>query len=130
MLLAHVRLVDVGPFEDTTFPFASPSQLPRLATVVVGGGGVGKTSLLAAIASTRPGHTLPQSRPWASASGNSASGSGTNASDAPVAVGEWALDDDDPSRPHLLRVASPNATLEDERDDEALLRRREQTLFD
>jgi hypothetical protein len=44
-------------------------------------------------------------------------------------VCDWVLGDDDPTRPHPLRVASPNAAL-DEREDEALLRRREQALFD
>jgi hypothetical protein len=44
-------------------------------------------------------------------------------------VCDWVLGDDDRARPHPLRVASPNAALE-EREDEALLRRREQALFD
>jgi hypothetical protein len=46
-----------------------------------------------------------------------------------VAVTEWLLGDDDPLRPHPLRVMTPNATV-DERDDQATLRRREQSLFD
>jgi hypothetical protein len=131
MLLAQLRLVDVGPFEDLTFPFAAPPELPRLATVIVGGGGVGKTSLLAAIASTRPGHAMPQSRPWVSAV--SAASAVRAVPAAPTAIAEWALDDDDPSRPHPLRVASPNSSSSpalDEREEEAMVRRREQTLFD
>jgi hypothetical protein len=45
------------------------------------------------------------------------------------AVASWMLDDDEPARPHALVTASPTAVLE-EREDEALLRRREQALFD
>ena len=120
MLLAHARLVEIAPFPDVTFRFVSEEGTPRLMNVILGSGGVGKTSLLAAIASTRPGHALPQSRPWAKPS---ESATPTFASAA------WALDDDDPARPHPLRVASPNAVFE-EREDEALLRRREQALFD
>jgi hypothetical protein len=121
MLLAQARLVGVAPFPDVTFPFAASEPAPRLMTVILGGGGVGKTSLLAAIASTRPAHTLPQTRPWAKPS--------VEGAPPAFAVTEWTLDDDDPARPHPLRVASPNAAL-DERDDETLLRRREQALFD
>jgi hypothetical protein len=42
-------------------------------------------------------------------------------------VTDWVLGDDDPARPHALRVASPNAALE---GDEMTLRRREQAHFD
>jgi hypothetical protein len=119
MLLVQARVSGVTPFQDVTFPFATPEGAPRLVTVVLGGGGVGKTSLLGAIASTRPGHALPQTRPWMK----------PPMGGAPFAVTSWALDDDDPARPHVLRVASPNAVLE-EREDESLLRRREQSHFD
>jgi hypothetical protein len=116
MLLAQARVVGVGPLGDLTFPFADDDGAPRRAVVVLGGGGVGKTSLLAAIASTRPGYAvaLPRAR---------------KAKRLPFAVTEWALGDDDPARPHPLRVASPNVRLE-EREDEEALRRREQALFD
>src|SRR5258706_12328976 len=120
MLLAQVGLSSVAPFQDVTFPFATAEGAPRLVTVVLGGGGVGKTSLLASIASTRPGHALPQTRPWVKPQGDGPH---------PFAVASWALDDDDPARPHVLRVASPNAVIE-EREDESLLRRREQAHFD
>src|SRR4051812_9988205 len=123
MLLVQARLSAVAPFHEVTFPFATPEGAPRMVTVVLGGGGVGKTSLLAGIASTRPGHALPQTRPWMMMTPRPAEGP------HPFAVASWALDDDDPARPHVLRVASPNAALE-EREDEALLRRREQSHFD
>jgi hypothetical protein len=116
MLLSQVRLVGYGPFEDLTVSLADESGAPKRLAVVLGSGGVGKTSLLAAIASTRPGSAIPP-RPRAGASSPS------------FVVADWVLGDDDPARPHVLRVASPNAVLE-EREDEALVRRREQALFD
>ncbi len=116
MQLSQVRLVGVGPFEDLTVPLSDESGAMRRLTIVLGAGGVGKTSLLASIASTRPGSSVPV-RPRAGA-----------ASPAFV-VADWVLGDDDPARPHPLRVTSPNAVL-DEREDLAVLRRREQALFD
>jgi hypothetical protein len=116
MQLSQVRLVGVGPFEDLTVPLSDDAGALRRLTVVLGAGGVGKTSLLAAIASTRPGSAVPV-RPRPAAVGPS------------FVVADWVLGDDDPARPHPLRVASPNAVLE-EREDEAVLRRREQALFD
>lgn len=117
MLLSRVRLVGTGPFEDATFAFGDEGAAPRLATVVLGGPCGGKTSLLAAIASTRPGHAIAQlgARAEGGAAGH--------------VICDWVLGDDDPPRPHVLRVASPNAKL-DEPEDVALVRRREQTLFD
>jgi hypothetical protein len=115
MHLASARLVGLGPIDDTTFRFGDPLGAPRKTTVVLGGGGVGKTTLLAAIASTRPGHAVAQR---------------TRRTGQPsFAVTEWALGDDDPARPHTLRVMSPNAVL-DEAEEVAVLHRREQVLFD
>lgn len=128
MLLLRARLVGIGPFDDATFTLGEagptgagapePARSPRSATVVIGGAGAGKTSLLAAVASTRPGHAVAQllGRADAGAPGH--------------VVTDWHLGDDDPARPHPLRVASPNAKLDDEPEDLALVRRREQTLFD
>jgi len=117
LLLARIRLVGLGPFGNITVPFCDADGLPRNVVVLFGGEGIGKTSILAAIATTRPGHTVAQIQPTSRPEG------------PPFAVAEWLLGDDDPSRPHALVVASPSARL-DERDDEALLRRREQALFD
>lgn len=117
MLLVRARLVGIGPFDDTTFAFGEPDARPRPVTVVIGGACSGKTSLLAAIASTRPGHAVAQ------LTGRAESGTPGHA------VTEWHLGDDDPARPHALRVASPNAKT-DEGEDVALVRRREQTLYD
>lgn len=144
MLLVSARLVGIGPFDDTSVLFsrtlpAWPSlpdaggasddaaiaaialgdadERPRPVTVVIGGPCSGKTSLLAAVASTRPGHAVAQltGRAEAGAPGH--------------VVTEWHLGDDDAARPHPLRVASPNAKT-DEGDDLALVRRREQALYD
>lgn len=107
----------VGPFDDATFTFGEDQSRPRLANVIIGGACSGKTSLLSAIASTRPGHAVAQMV-------------GRAESGVPgYAVADYALGDDDPARPHTLRVVSPNAKLEDE-EDGGLARRREQTLFD
>ncbi len=116
MQLSQVRLVGVGPFEDLTVRLGDDEGALRRLTVVLGAGGVGKTSLLASIASTRPGSSVPV-RPRLGQTG------------AAFVVADWILGDDDPARPHPLRVTSPNAVLE-EREDEAVLRRREQALFD
>jgi hypothetical protein len=131
MLLAEVRLVGVGPVEDLTFRFAPVDEAPRPLTVIVGGGGVGKTSLLSAIASTRPGQAMPQSRPWSQprAATLFAAGGAEARPVAPFAVADWMTGDDDPARPHPLRVASPNAVL-DEKEDEGMARRREQAVFE
>lgn len=112
-----MRLVGIGPFDDATFTFGEDIARPRLANVIIGGSCSGKTSLLTAIASTRPGHAVAQLV-------------GRTESGVPgYAIADYALGDDDPTRPHTLRVASPNAKLDDE-EDGGLARRREQTLFD
>lgn len=118
MQLLGVRVAGVGPFENLTFRFGDVGDRPRSMTVVLGGAGVGKTSLLAAIASTRPGHAVVQSRAGQTTSG--------------FVVADWALGDDDPSRPHPLRVVTPNAPPAEVGEDEvaSTARRREQALFD
>jgi hypothetical protein len=115
MQLGRVRVVGFAPLRDVTFPFADEAGSPRKQVVVLGGGGVGKTTLVSAIASTRPGHAvaLRSRRPG----------------EPSFAVADWLIAAEDPLRPHPLRVASPNAALGEE-EDRALLRRREQALFD
>jgi hypothetical protein len=54
-------------------------------------------------------------------------------SPSPFVIADWLLGDDDPGRPHPLRVVSPNARLEEvmaETESQSLLRRREQALFE
>jgi hypothetical protein len=118
MRLARVRLVGVGPFDDLEVPFCDALGAPRAVTCVTGSGGVGKTTLLAAVASTRPGYCAAQPRPR-----------GAAPPATPFVVADWLPSDDDPPRPHPVRLVSPNAPV-DEGDGGALLRRREQALFD
>lgn len=118
--LLRLRLVSLGPFGDLTIPLCDDEGSPKPVVVLFGGEGLGKTTILSAIATTRPGHAIAQHQPWRTEA---------SADGPPFVVADWQLGDDDPNRPHPLKVASPNARL-DERDDEALLRRREQTLFD
>jgi hypothetical protein len=117
VLLSRVRLVNVGPFDDLTLSFEDAAGAPRRFLVLFGGDGVGKTSLLSAIASTRPGYAVAQLRPRGEEGAPS------------FVVADWQLGVDDPARAHPLRVASPGAKL-DEADDAGVLRRREQSLFD
>ncbi len=116
VLLAQIRLSGSSVQEDLHLSLTDERGAPRRLVVLFGAEGVGKTAILAAIASTRPGHSVVQTaRPGAPPT---------------FAVADWSLGDDDPQRPHLLRVLNPNARLEVERDDEVLARRREQALFD
>jgi len=112
----------VGPFEDTTLVLVPGGEdeaaPPRPATVLFGADGTGKTTLLSTLAQTRPGHTVP---PLPAPGGPRGPG---------WAVAAYLLGEDDPSRPHPLVVASPNATLEDETAEVAAARRREQAIFD
>ncbi|XXT16541.1 hypothetical protein WME94_40550 [Sorangium sp. So ce429] len=117
MLLSRVRLAHVGPFDDLSLSFGDAAGTPRRLVVLFGGDGVGKTSILSAIASTRPGYAVAQLR------------SRGEEGAPPVVVTDWRLGTDDPARAHPLRIASPNARL-DEPEDAALLRRREQSLFE
>lgn len=115
MHLARVRLVGLGPFDDLSLSFSADDLAPRLLTVILGGGGVGKTTLLGAIASTRPGSAVVQHR--------------ARTSRLAHAVTFWRMGQDEPDRPHPLRIASPNAQL-DEPEEISVMHRREQALFD
>ncbi len=124
MRLSTLELFGLGALSGVKLSFGAlggPEEAPRALTVLFGADGVGKTSVLAAIASTRPGHPLPLLP-------RRARGSDAPA-EVPFAVTEWLLGDDDSERPHALRCASPNAQL-GEQEAEAGLRRREQALFD
>jgi hypothetical protein len=122
MKLLQAALVGVGPFDKLVLPFADENGEARAVTVLHGAGGVGKSSVLAAIASTRPGHCVVQ-LPRLEAQGSAAPASPA------FAACDWALGQDEPARPHALSLASPNARLAPTDEAEAL-RRREQALFD
>jgi len=89
------------------------------ALVLHGAAGVGKSSVLAALASTRPGHCVVQPTRWDPA----------ESAPTPFAACDWLLGPDEPQRPHPLSVVSPNARL-NVNDEQEALRRREQALFD
>ena len=117
MHLLKMRLSGLGPFEDLELSFSTDDGAPRLMTVVDGGGGVGKTTLLTALANTRPGNAVV----------NSALGSDR---ETPGSVAcEYLLGQDDEERPQVLVVGSPNLRVLPD-DESELLRRREQAFFD
>jgi len=119
MKLLQAVLVGVGQFEKLVLPFANESGEARALTVIHGAGGVGKSSVISAVASTRPGHCVVQS----------VRSDSLESSPQPFAACDWALGQDEPLRPHPLSVVSPNARL-NVNDEQEALRRREQALFD
>jgi len=112
--LTSLRLAHLPPFGDVTIPFAEEDGSPRPLTVFFGGGGVGKTTVLGAIAATRPGYAV--------ALAPAVEGS-------PLVVTEWSLGADDTERPHALRIATPTGRVDADEHAEAM-RRREQAHFD
>ena len=148
MRLVSVRLRNVGVFEDTTVrlaegdtapaharddgddgddPRVSEVLKPRPVTVLFGADGIGKTTLLTALAVTRPGYALPPA-PYPRTS--PAIGTPPPPAGPACVTTAWLLGEDDPERPHPLVVTSPSAVLDGETADAASARRREQALFD
>ncbi len=121
MHLLGLRIAGLMPFRDIVLPFVDDSGEPRMLTVLYGASGVGKTTVIHAIGSTRPGYAIAQPK--------AASMAPPGAQELPWANADWRLGDDDPERPHALRISSPGATLFQDPETE-LLRRREQALFD
>lgn len=127
MRLGAVHIAGVGPFDElelSLFEGAEEGDLgatTRGTTVLFGADGTGKTTLLAAIAQTRPGHALPILIPAARAPSDGP---------PPACVTRWLLGDDDPARPHALVVSGPNVALTGETPEATTARRREQALFD
>lgn len=133
MRLLSLRLRNVGVFADTEVVLADDARgetrEPRLVNVLFGADGIGKTTLLTALSVTRPGYSLPPV-PHPRAFGPGLGASARPPEVPSYAVTEWLLGADDPERPHPLVVASPTAVIDAEAADEALTRRREQSLFD
>jgi hypothetical protein len=126
MRVSRVELVAMGPFDHVVFPFSDEQGEPRAVTVIHGGGGVGKSTLLSAIATSRPGNAAVQApRSVMTSSPDRAEAE----ADRSYAVCHYALGIDDPQRPHALCVASPNARVLPA-DEQETLRRREQAVFD
>ncbi len=126
MYLTSIRLVAVGPFDDLVVPFADDDGKPRRVSVIHGAGGVGKTTLLTAVAATRPGNSVVLSP---GVLGGAPPDPSLSRPVVPQAVCEYWLGQDDPERPHALRVGTPGARL-GASDEEEAFRRREQALFD
>lgn len=137
MRLVSLRLENVGPFEGTTIRFGDSDPVddgdaapaPRPVTILFGADGIGKTTLLASLAVTRPGYAIPPP-PTPAIRAARAVGTAPAVDAAPLVKTEWLLGEDDPERPHPLVVTSPNAILPSETPDTALPRRREQALFE
>lgn len=125
MHLLGLRIAGLAPFRDLVLPFVDDGGEPRMVTVLYGTSGVGKTTILHAISTTRPGNTVAQPK--------GGLGRGVHPAlpdDAfPWVNADWRLGDDDPERPHPLSIASPSASVLSDADAE-LLRRREQAYFD
>jgi hypothetical protein len=116
MYLLRAHLTRLGLFDDIEVSFCSDGE-PRLMTVIHGGGAVGKTTLLTAIANTRPGHAVVNN------------GLYREDEEPGQVVCDYHLGQDDPDRPHPLVIASPNAKVFDESERE-MQRRKEQSLFE
>lgn len=125
MQLVAARLVRAGPFRDLHLPFADDDGRPRRFTVVYGGAGVGKSTLLAALQATRPGHTVALSPGMLPGLGFDPG----SPRPTPQAICDYWLGQDEPERPHPLRVASPGVRIGDSDQEDAFLRR-EQALFE
>ncbi len=123
MLLLDVQLIGVGPFASQRLVFADDAGTPRPFSVLHGAAGVGKTSILGAVAATRPGHAVPlrAGPPLLIAAGEA------EAERESLAISRWWLGLDEPDRPHGLLVTSPNVRLEGE---PGTLQRREQLLHE
>lgn len=117
MYLERVRVVGLGPFDELELDLCERPGEPRPLTVVYGEGGTGKTTLLSAIAATRPSHHVVQTSVWRRPNAN------------PHAVCHWRLGSEDPDRPHALKVSTPGVSVEPDDADEQL-RRRELIHFD
>ncbi|MFO7566577.1 MAG: hypothetical protein R6X02_28295 [Enhygromyxa sp.] len=117
MYLERARVVGLGPFDQLELEFCDLPGEPRLLTVVHGDGGTGKTTLLSAIAATRPGNHVVQTSVW------------RHPNTKPHAICDWRLGSEDPERPHPLVVATPGFSAEADEQAEQL-RRRELVHFD
>lgn len=117
MRLIRATLAHSGPFDRVELPFADEQGRPRALSVVHGGAGVGKTTVLHAVAVTRPGHAVAQLV------------RGPSEGLPAHAACSWQLGADDPARPHPLSVASPHVRFSPDDETEAL-RRKEQAYYD
>ena len=117
MYLERARVVGLGPFDRLDVDLCDRPGEPRLLTVIHGDGGTGKTTLVSAIAATRPGNHIVQTSVWRQPSAK------------PHVICDWQLGAEDPERPHPLVIATPGFSAEADEQAEQL-RRREVVHFD
>ncbi len=117
MYLERARVIGLGPFDRLEVDLCDRPGEPRLLTVIHGDGGTGKTTLVSAIAATRPTNHIVQTSVWRRP--------GTK----PHAICDWRLGAEDPERPHALVVTTPGFSAEADEQAEQL-RRRELMHFD
>ncbi len=126
MRLLLADLTRVGPFDSLRLSLIEGESKARSLTVIHGAGGVGKSSLLQAIANTRPGQ-VSTLQPGVSERAFSLGHEEREA--LPSAQTHWLLGQDDLERQHPLCLASPNTRVHASEELE-VLRRREQSVFD
>jgi hypothetical protein len=117
MYLERARVVGLGPFEQIDVELCDRPGEPRLLTVIYGDGGTGKSTILSAIAATRPGNHVVQTSVW------------RQPNSKPHVICEWRLGVEDPERPHPLAVTTPGFSAEADEQLEQL-RRREVVHYD
>ncbi len=116
MRLLQLRVARVGPFEELTLEFGPQPGPGRSWTVLYGDGGTGKSALLSAILSTRPGRCA------------ALHGVRRRGEESSLAVAHWDISFEQPERGHPAVLATPTAKLGD--DDAELLRRKDQAAID
>ena len=121
MRLLRLELTNLQPFGALNLDFRDDKGRPRGLMLCFGGPGTGKSRLLKSIASTRPG--LCQNLIL---SLNLSDEEKLDEEYIPLAATEWLLGCDEPSRPHPLRVISPNSPS----SESTAMLRREMILFD
>lgn len=117
MYLERAQIYGLGPFEELEVEFCDRVTEPRLMTVIHGDAGTGKSTLLSAIAATRPANHVVLTSVWRRPGART------------YAVCDWRLSAEDPERPHPLRVSTPGIAVEADEQAEQL-RRRELVHFD
>ena len=115
MYLERIRLVQYGPFGEFDLDLTDETGDPRRLVVIHGEGGTGKSSLIEAMAHTRPGKVTPLTP------------ARRRDIETAHAVCDWRLSLEHPERPYPLRVMSPNVRSDDAGE---LARRREQSQYD
>lgn len=97
MYLERLSVVRFGPFDELTIELLDRELQPRPMTIVWGEGGMGKTTLLAALACTRPGNLVQPRGLFRRPGGES------------WVCADWRIGEQEPATSHSLRWVTPNA---------------------